>query len=155
MRSPPITHPGQPGTGPAAPSAGPVGRPAVRPAGVTSRRVVRPAGGKGRCLARTRVARDSAGGGRRPVWSAGEVPNSSPRPGRYPSALPGAGTVFAVDRHRPGLARWAAQTICHGVCVCLCVCMCVLVWMRSVEKKAGGIIGVTLKLSDLTKVPKD
>ena len=89
----PMTHPGQPGTGPSC--EGPVGRPGVRSAdldGSTLRSPGRWLGGTARgCLP------GGAGGGWRPAWSAGEVAIRSPRLGKHPPALPRAvdGTVPA------------------------------------------------------------
>ena len=83
------------------------GRAERRPVG---RRFARPAGAvfRGRRPAKS-APPGGAGGGWRPVWSAGEAPHRSPRLGKYSTALPGAGTAYAKERHRPGPTRRPAN----------------------------------------------
>ena len=76
-----------------------------------------------------------AGRGSRPVWSAGEASYSSPRPGRHPPDLPGAGAVIAVCR--PGLPRRAARQPMYWMCskfrMCFWMCFYVLYFVISVR----------------------
>ena len=65
---------------------------------------------------------DGAGGGRWPIWSAGEVSTGSPHSERYPTALPGARTAYATGRHRPRLARRAANNVMNSMDMCFVLC---------------------------------
>ena len=89
---PPLPRRANPRPGPCTAVRGrSVGRPGGSPA--LSRRVARPAG-RGDTASRSR-SQGGVGRGWLPVRSAGEVSNRSPRPGRYPPALPGPGRLLA------------------------------------------------------------
>ena len=69
----------------------------------TGRRFARPAGCLGAPPGGLGLS-GGAGGGWRPAWSAGEVSTRTPRPGRYPTALPRGRTVGFRAPVRPGQA---------------------------------------------------
>ena len=87
-------------------------------------------------------SRGGAGGGRRPVRSAGKVSHGSSQPGRYPTDLPGPGAVRVPSRvglagrrkvdHQRKVKLIVNERWCLWMCLWIYVCMqvCInVVWV--------------------------